>query len=111
MPELRLVVVQPIPLHADEVLLRDRFVTGLDHGRQIADHVETTLLVLQALDDVALAHQIPGDLDGRTLLGHARAPGSRPLTSWRNKPVASASKATQRQVKRGMSGQERRMRT
>ena len=62
--ELRLVVVEPVPLQADEVLLGHRLVAGGDHRRQVGDHREPPLLVLQALDEVALAHQVPGDVSG-----------------------------------------------
>jgi len=61
--ELGLVVVEAVPLEADHVLLSNRLVTGRDHRREVADHVEPRLLVLQTLDEVPFPDQLPIRLD------------------------------------------------
>jgi len=58
-PDLRLVVVEPPPLEADDVLLGDALVARGDERGQLVANPERCLLPLQALDRVALEHQLP----------------------------------------------------
>src|SRR5262245_38251061 len=57
--DLRLVVVEAPPLEADHVLLGNALVTSGDECRQLVANSERRLLLLQALDGVALEHEIP----------------------------------------------------
>ncbi len=57
-PDLRLVVVEAPPLEPDEILLLDVGVARRDQGRQLAHHRERALLPLQALDGIALEHEL-----------------------------------------------------
>src|SRR5439155_8231655 len=57
-PDLGLVVVQPPPLEPDDVLLGDVRVARSDQVGQLVDDSERRLLELQALDRVALQHEV-----------------------------------------------------
>ena len=57
-PDLGLVVVEPPPLEAHDVLLGDVGIAGGDQGRELVEHPERPLLALEALDGVALQHQL-----------------------------------------------------
>src|SRR5207253_4554615 len=59
-PDLRLVVVEPPPLEADDVLLRDALVAGRDEGRELVTDAERRLLLLDPLDGVSLQDELPG---------------------------------------------------
>jgi hypothetical protein len=75
--DLRLVVVEAPPLHADDVLLGDVRVARRDQRGELAEDPERALLALQPLDGVALEDQLEG---GRLGGATARAPRtSRPL--------------------------------
>ena len=68
--DLRLVVVQAPPLQADDVLLGDALVALRDQGGQLVADPEWILLLLQALDRVALEDEVPRR--GRLLGAHRR---------------------------------------
>src|ERR1044072_3347076 len=59
-PDLRLVVVEPPPLEADDVLLVDLLVARRDQRRQLVEDPERALLALEALDGVALEDELEG---------------------------------------------------
>jgi hypothetical protein len=59
-PDLRLVVVQPPPLEADDVLLRDALVAGRDESRELVPDPERRLLLLDPLHRVSLQDEAPG---------------------------------------------------
>jgi hypothetical protein len=106
-PELRLVVVQAVPLHAHEVLFGYRFVAGLDHGRQIVNDGEAALLVLQPLHEIALVNQVPGDFGLGLACRHRKT--SRAFLAER-KLASAAGSAVRTSSLDGLSG-EKRMRT
>ena len=56
--DLRLVVVEAPPLEPDEILLLDVGVARRDQRRQLTHHREWALLPLQALDGIALEHEL-----------------------------------------------------
>jgi hypothetical protein len=58
-PDLRLVVVETPPLKPHHVLLRDALVAGCDQCRELVTNPERRLLLLEALDRVALEHEVP----------------------------------------------------
>src|SRR5439155_21633382 len=70
--ELRLVVVQPVPLEAHDVLLRDVQVVTPGQLRDLMDDPDRCLLLLQTLDRV-----LGQDLVPRRLFGQG-SPGPRP---------------------------------
>jgi hypothetical protein len=70
-PDLRLVVVEPPPLQADDVLLRDLLVAGGDERGELVADLKRRLLALDPLDRVALEHELPVGLG----LRGARVPG------------------------------------
>src|SRR5262249_33207755 len=79
-PDLGLVVVQPPPLQADDVLLGDLLVAGGDQRRQLVADAERGLLLLDALDRVALEDELPvggGTFASGSHGGHSVAPGVR----------------------------------
>ena len=57
--DLGLVVVEPPPLEADDVLLGDRLVAGRDQRGQLVADAERRLVALDALDGVALEDEVP----------------------------------------------------
>src|SRR2546423_1681942 len=61
-PDLRLVVVEAPPLQAHEVLLRHVLVPRGDQRRQLVEHPERTLLLLEPFHRVALQNELPGRL-------------------------------------------------
>ena len=63
--DLRLVVVEAPPLHADDVLLGNVRVAHGDQGRQLAEDPERALLALQPLDGVPLEDELEGRRLGR----------------------------------------------
>ena len=56
--DLRLVVVEAPPLEPDEILFLDVGVARRDQRRQLTHHREWALLPLQALDGIALEHEL-----------------------------------------------------
>ena len=69
-PDLRLVVVEAPPLEADDVLLRHALVAGGDQRRQLVADPERRLLLLHALDRVALVDQLPGGRGAAIVRGY-----------------------------------------
>jgi hypothetical protein len=69
--DLRLVVVEPPPLQPNDVLLGYGFVPGGDERRELVANPERRLLPLEALDRIALEHELPVRLRfrGRRLRG------------------------------------------
>jgi hypothetical protein len=65
-PDLRLVVVQPPPLEADNVLLRDALVPGGDKRRELVADTQRRLVLIEPFDWVALEHKLPGRLGLRS---------------------------------------------
>ena len=57
-PDLRLVVVEPPPLEADDVLLVDLLVALRDQRRQLVEHPERALVALQPLNRVSLQDEL-----------------------------------------------------
>src|SRR5207245_9373529 len=57
---VRLVVVQPRPLEADEVRLRERRVAAGDQRRELVADPERRLVELDPLDRVPLEDGLPG---------------------------------------------------
>ena len=68
--DLRLVVVEAPPLQADDVLLGHALVALRDQGRKLVADPERILLLLQALDGIALEDEVPRR--GRLLGAHRR---------------------------------------
>ena len=68
--DLRLVVVQPPPLQADDVLLGDALVALRDQGGELIADPERILLLLQAFDRIPLEDEVPRR--GRLFGAHRR---------------------------------------
>ncbi len=69
-PDLRLVVVEAPPLEPHDVLLGHALVALRDQRRQLVADAERRLLLLEALDGIALEDELPV---GRRLLDRAHA--------------------------------------
>ena len=73
--DLGLVVVQPPPLEAHDVLLGDRLVAGGYQRRQLVADAEWSLVALDALDGIALEDEVPIGLGSFSARSHGRAHG------------------------------------
>ncbi len=73
--DLGLVVVQPPPLEAHDVLLGHRLVAGGDQRGQLVADAERRLVPLDALDGVALEDEVPIGLGPLSFRSHGRAHG------------------------------------
>ena len=73
--DLGLVVVEPPPLEADDVLLGHRLVAGRDQRRQLVADGERGLVALDALDGIALEDEVPIGLGSLSFWTHGRAHG------------------------------------
>ena len=73
--DLRLVVVEPPPLEADDVLLGNRFVARGDQRRQLVADAQRRLVALDALDGIALEDEVPIGLGSLAFRTDSRAHG------------------------------------
>src|SRR5690606_25356106 len=94
-PDLRLIVGQAPPVEPNDILFRNRLVTARDHLGKFLDDIERELLLLHALDRIALEHKIPSRLnrfarstDCRLFRYHLNSSGGRPAEISRQKPLS-----------------------
>src|SRR5262249_39244271 len=78
--DLRLVVVQPVPHEAHDVLFPDRLVAPLDQLPQVFHDVDRLLLGVEALDRIAAQDELQARWLGHgLLLTRDSAAGARPI--------------------------------
>ncbi len=73
--DLRLVVVEPPPLEAHDVLLGHRLVARRDQRRELVADAEGRLVALDALDGIALVDELPVGLGSFASRSYGRAHG------------------------------------